>query len=211
MTAMIERMTQADVDEVLDIDFRSNPTPWRRESFETELISSFSHPFVMKQDNRIIGFLMLWLIVKEAFISNFAIRFENRCQGNGSLLLRYTLDFCHGLAEEIIVDPRASNARAISIYEKAGFRREGIRPKFYSNGEDAILMSFEMPPESMPEGQKKWIERIFGSVNDSKIRREIYRGELALQISDHSLWRKHQQRIQKIQECNRILRKGVAS
>lgn len=40
---------------------------------------------------------------------------------------------------------RQSNAAAIALYEGMSFRREARCPAYYSNGEDAILMSAPLP------------------------------------------------------------------
>jgi ribosomal-protein-alanine N-acetyltransferase len=42
--------------------------------------------------------------------------------------------------QKLILEVRASNHAAISLYEKIGFTRVGIRKKYYSDGEDAVLM-----------------------------------------------------------------------
>ena len=38
-------------------------------------------------------------------------------------------------------NPRASNAAAIALYEKLGMYVAERLPKFYSNGEDALIMA----------------------------------------------------------------------
>lgn len=44
--------------------------------------------------------------------------------------------------QKLILEVRISHYAAISLYEKLGFVRAGIRKKYYSNGEGAVLMDF---------------------------------------------------------------------
>ena len=39
------------------------------------------------------------------------------------------------------LEVRAGNDAAKALYRKFGFTEDGVRPNYYSNGEDAILMS----------------------------------------------------------------------
>ena len=44
--------------------------------------------------------------------------------------------------KRFLLEVRAGNISAIRLYEGLGFKKDGIRPKFYSNPEeDAVLMS----------------------------------------------------------------------
>lgn len=44
-----------------------------------------------------------------------------------------------GCVESIFLEVRVSNEPAIKLYEQSGFVRQSIRPRYYSNGEDAIV------------------------------------------------------------------------
>lgn len=44
------------------------------------------------------------------------------------------------------LEVRASNAGAVSLYEKLSFTRTAVRRGYYSDGEDAIVMCKELPP-----------------------------------------------------------------
>ena len=46
-----------------------------------------------------------------------------------------------GPASEYTLEVRTSNARAIALYERFGFRSAGTRPRYYRDtGEDAVIM-----------------------------------------------------------------------
>jgi ribosomal-protein-alanine N-acetyltransferase len=43
-------------------------------------------------------------------------------------------------AARVRLEVRASNQPARALYHRLGFRREGLRPRYYSDGEDALLL-----------------------------------------------------------------------
>jgi ribosomal-protein-alanine N-acetyltransferase len=48
-------------------------------------------------------------------------------------------------AEEIYLEVRFSNVPARRFYEGLGFAEAGCRPRYYLDGEDALVMVFRVP------------------------------------------------------------------
>lgn len=91
---------------------------------------------------RIMGYVGVWMIADEGHITNVAVRPAYRGQGLGNTLLHLLEHHCR-LAEitALTLEVRPSNATAIRLYERNGFREEGRRKHYYeNNGEDAIIM-----------------------------------------------------------------------
>jgi ribosomal-protein-alanine N-acetyltransferase len=44
----------------------------------------------------------------------------------------------------VFLEVRVSNVAAQALYEKFGFTRQGVRSKYYSDSEDALLMELDM-------------------------------------------------------------------
>ena len=49
-------------------------------------------------------------------------------------------------AETLMLEVRMSNVGAIRLYEKANFKREGVRKRYYQDGEDAVIYSKALRP-----------------------------------------------------------------
>jgi ribosomal-protein-alanine N-acetyltransferase len=97
----------------------------------------------------IAGFLGLWLMVDEAHIVTVAVREDHRRRGIGALLVARAIELAREAeAESVTLEVRVSNTGAQALYERFGFRRAGIRKRYYTdNGEDAIIMSRGMRDE----------------------------------------------------------------
>lgn len=143
----IERMTIADLEEVLLIEEVSFPVPWSRRTFLTELSAPpFSCLFVARPAGArspVIGYVCCWVISDEMHLLNLVVRPEHRGSGIGEELLRYVIAVAQEQgAKHGILEVRASNMAARRLYEQCGFRVAAVRPSYYTNPqEDAVIMS----------------------------------------------------------------------
>ena len=101
---------------------------------------------VAEQAGRVAGFAVASALCNvfpvEAELESLAVDPARQGGGIGRRLLEATLDWAAGQhAERLHLEVRASNGRALQIYELAGFRETGRRPGYYANPvEDAVLM-----------------------------------------------------------------------
>jgi ribosomal protein S18 acetylase RimI-like enzyme len=51
-------------------------------------------------------------------------------------------------ARGLVLEVRPSNRRAIRLYRHLGYDVVGRRPRYYADGEDALVMTFELGPRS---------------------------------------------------------------
>ena len=75
---------------------------------------------------------------KEAEIFFLATHPEVRRQGFMKILLKI---FSQGLYNRLILEVSSKNQSALRLYEEFDFKKEGVRPKYYPDGSDALLMS----------------------------------------------------------------------
>ena len=97
---------------------------------------------VAEENNRIIGYIGMYLAMDEGEITNVAVAPVERCHGVGGMLLTELLKIAEnkGVAR-IVLEVRASNDSAIRLYERNGFVQCGMRKGFYEfPKEDAYVM-----------------------------------------------------------------------
>lgn len=104
---------------------------------------------------RVLGYLGLWYMVDEAHIVAIATHPAYRRQGIGERLLARALELAREReVKTVTLEVRVSNEPAQRLYEKYGFRRVGLRPRYYTdNGEDALIMT--TPPLDDPTYQEQ--------------------------------------------------------
>jgi ribosomal-protein-alanine N-acetyltransferase len=137
----IRAMNATDLDQVLAIEQASFRNPWKREHFESELSGRYSFPFVAELDGNVVGYVCLMSLFEEAQILDIAVNPDQRGRGVGLELMAWAEVVAREKQAEILsLEVRASSAPAISLYERCGFKRTGIRTNYYDACEDAVLM-----------------------------------------------------------------------
>jgi ribosomal-protein-alanine N-acetyltransferase len=105
----------------------------------------------------LLGYVGLWFLGDEAHITSIAVREAYRRRGIGQLLLITTMEAAiERNCRVVTLEARVSNDPAITLYERYGFRRMGIRRGYYTdNREDAVVMSTD--PLSSDEFQTSFL------------------------------------------------------
>ena len=146
-------MRPADLDDIMEIERLSFRAPWSRQVCVEELDRDWAHVDVLKErrpDARVIAFVNYWLVRDEVHVLNVATHTDARRQGHGSRLLEHVIAFAtRHKCRYVTLEVRRSNAGAIRLYRKYGFRPVGIRPNYYvEDNEDAIVMLLELETEA---------------------------------------------------------------
>jgi ribosomal-protein-alanine N-acetyltransferase len=147
----IARYVRGDLDEILAIERASFPHPWSPEMFDEELNNRLCHIFVARErfggGNRVAGYVCFWLFLAEMHLLNIAVDPASRRRGIGASLLARTMDFARERGVKMaFLEVRRGNRAAQSLYRRFGFRDMGVRPRYYEDGEDAIVMLLEVEP-----------------------------------------------------------------
>ena len=144
MTIQVRKMFLKDIPEVVNIEKELFTTPWDEDAYRYELRDN---PFAtylkmtIKETNEIIGYIGFWITFEKSQITKLGIAKKYQGYKLSKLLMadcikRITNYGC----ENITLEVRVSNQKAISLYHQFGFKDLTIRKKYYDNGEDAILM-----------------------------------------------------------------------
>ena len=138
-------MTEEHVAGIKKVDDLCFESPWSLKAFESELENPIAFYFGAIAEGEVIGYCGYWWTFGEAQITNVAVAPEFRQKGIASSLMDEMINHCREMdVFSITLEVRVSNNAAISMYEKYGFERVGLRPKYYNNKEDALLMTKEI-------------------------------------------------------------------
>ena len=136
-------MTSGHLDDVYIIETECFSHPWSKQSLEEELNNETSLFLVAKEENEVIGYIGMSIVIDEGYIFNVAVRENHRNKGVATALINELVTY--GKKNNfsfITLEVRESNLPAISLYSKFGFIKAGERKDYYSNPkENAILMT----------------------------------------------------------------------
>ena len=137
-----------------DIERRTYPTPWSRSMFAGEIAkpSSICVGAFDSETDRLLGYLIIARYVDAWHVMNIAVEPRLQRRGIASRLLERLFELTADDHERgYTLEVRVSNAAAIKLYERLGFRSRGVRRGYYTdNREDALIMWKDPVRASVP-------------------------------------------------------------
>jgi [ribosomal protein S18]-alanine N-acetyltransferase len=141
-------MVPADLDEVMAIERTSFRYPWSSNFFLEELQVVCARSIVAQVNDKIVGYVLFWLLPEEIDIHNIAVHTDFRRQRVGQTLLQQVVEQARSRnSARVTLEVRVSNIAAQKLYDSVGFVSQGLRKGYYSNdGEDAVIMVLKLAP-----------------------------------------------------------------
>ena len=139
---MLTKANKNHLADILLIEKKSFQNPWSYTSFSNELNSKVASNWVYLKELKVSGYIFGWNIDSDYYINNIAVSPDYRRRGIAMKLLNNIIKKLN--LENIYLEVSRINQKAISLYEKMGFKENGIRKNYYSNNTDAILYKMEL-------------------------------------------------------------------
>lgn len=141
---ILRDMTEDDLESVLRIEREVHAYPWTLGNFSDALRSKYICKVYESETDGMLGYAVLMPAVDEAELLDIAIDAKHQRKGFGGKMLEELAALVRRANKRrMVLEVRASNEAAISLYRKSGFTDIGLRRDYYRavNGrEDAILM-----------------------------------------------------------------------
>lgn len=136
----IQKMTKADIEEVLQIQKSQNVKILNRSMLENDVDVSIAMYYVAKIGKKVVGFISAMYLTDHIDIEAIVVDKAYIRQHIASELLDYLIVLASSYkVQNIFLEVRVSNIPAISFYEKYNFKQISIRKKYYDNKEDAYV------------------------------------------------------------------------
>lgn len=137
----VRRLTYADLPQVVAIERRAFPTPWSLAMFVLELSKPAGICLAAIDDGQLVSYSICSRYDTIWHLMNICVDPDRWRQGIASDLLDSLLERIDDPTAQLTLEVRRSNAGAMRLYERYGFRTAGVRRRYYQdNGEDALIM-----------------------------------------------------------------------
>jgi len=149
LNVTVRPMEERDLDAVMIIENLCFKDKWDVDNFMYEMHDNpFSNPWVIELGNTdmsvvsLVGFSVYWQTFDSATICQIAIHPDIQRHQLGSALMDEIINDCYAKrVQELTLEVRESNEKAINFYLKHGFKKIVTKPHYYRDGENAIYMS----------------------------------------------------------------------
>jgi ribosomal-protein-alanine N-acetyltransferase len=137
----LRRLLYTDLPQVIAIERRVFPTPWSLAMFVLELSKQTGICLAAVRERRLLGYLICSRYDTVWHVMNLAVDLDHQRMRLASVLLAELYERVGDEQARFTLEVRRSNAVAIHLYEREGFRAAGVRRRYYQdNGEDALVM-----------------------------------------------------------------------
>ena len=137
----VRRLTYADLPQAVAIERRAFPAPWSLAMFVLELSKPSGICLAAVDDEQVVGYLICSSYDTVWHVMYVAAHPDLLLAGISTALLYSLLERIDDPRAQLTLEVRRSNAAAIALYERFGFRAAGVRRCYYhDNGEDAVVM-----------------------------------------------------------------------
>ncbi len=146
--AWFQPMQSAGLDPVMAVEAQCYSHPWSRANFNDCLHSGYEAQVLCGGDE-LIGYFVAMKGVDEVHLLNITVAPGHQRQGWARVMLDALAVWSRGQgAQWLWLEVRLSNLRAMNVYEAHGFRRIGVRKRYYpahaGQREDAVVMSLKL-------------------------------------------------------------------
>lgn len=123
-----------------------DPDTWSPETFWAELAAAGRCYVVAERDGEVVGYAGLAASGRQADVQTVAVAPSAQGTGVGRVLLDALLaEAVRREVAAVLLEVRADNAPARTLYERAGFERIGLRRRYYQPGDvDAHVMRLRL-------------------------------------------------------------------
>ena len=142
---IITKMSQCHVPQIAELEKLCFNDPWSENSIASELDNRLSCWLVAIANDKVVGYVGSQTVLGETDMMNIAIHPDYRKQGIATELISALIEALNERgSHSLMLEVRASNEPAKSLYLKMGFDVVGVRKNYYRNPrEDALILRKE--------------------------------------------------------------------
>ena len=136
---------ESDLKQIAEIEQASFSDPWTLEAFLPVLRFPVLHGILAEEGGQVLGYACTQVVCEEMELQNIAVAPWARGKGVGTALLAAAEENAKSRGAQYgFLEARVSNFPALSLYEKFGYQKIGVRKNYYPDGEAAVVMKKDL-------------------------------------------------------------------
>lgn len=152
----IRRCEKDDIPSVIEVNMNTLPEHYS-DYFYYEILSEFPETFLVAElKGVLVGYIMCRIeygfsqlkrlaLARKGHVVSVAVEESHRNRGIGTaLILSSHGEMIKKSATECYLEVRVSNAQAVALYQKIGYKITGRLEAYYRDGEGALVMAYQI-------------------------------------------------------------------
>jgi dihydroorotate dehydrogenase electron transfer subunit len=148
--ALVARARADDVGRLARLAAAVLPGGWSEAALSAEIARSDAGVWVARADGEVRAGAIARRAGDDVELLWIAVAPRARRRGLGAALVAIVADWARELGGRVLLEVRGDNAAARALYARAGFVVVGRRPRYYRDGEDALLLASVPSAEATP-------------------------------------------------------------
>lgn len=139
----VEKLSEKYIDSVFKIESQSIGK-CDKETIKNTIKSDTVNYYLLLESDEVVGFFECSIIPPESELYDIAIVKDKQGKGYSKILMNYYIDLLKSKnVETVFLEVNIINNKAISLYEKFGFKKYSERKNYYGDN-DAVLMKLDL-------------------------------------------------------------------
>lgn len=141
----MERLSIENLNEILELYKDNFSDGWNESMLKSAFLGGRFLCFAKRENEKLIGVITLSVTEFDADIEGVVVDKAFRRKGYADQLLDFAENHLRKTKiEKIFLEVRKSNTPAKNLYIKKGYKEISVRKKYYSDGEDALILAKEL-------------------------------------------------------------------
>ena len=138
----IRSWTYEDIYEIAALEQACFRDPWSYRMLADTFFQDSTLALAAFEGGKVLGYGFLVVAGEEADVADIAVAPDSRRRGVGQALLGALEEAAKARGvKKLFLEVRVSNAPAMLLYLRGGFAGSYVRPRYYEDGEDALVMT----------------------------------------------------------------------
>ncbi len=140
---MMKIMRKEDFSQIEELEKKCFNDAWSLEQLENELEKNpFSNGYILQESKKIVAYAFMWETFEMAQIARIGVDPDYRKKHYGQKIMEELFEKAKSSGcEYMSLEVRESNTAALKLYEKLGFVTVNVSKGYYSDNENAIIMT----------------------------------------------------------------------
>ena len=115
---------------------------WTDEQLGNAIINDDYICIALLDGDNVLSYLIAVQRLDDVNILSIATSKDNQNKGYATMLIKWMINLCQNVDKTLSLEVKSKNKTAINLYTTLGFKKIHERPRYYKDGDSALIMFY---------------------------------------------------------------------